>query len=154
MDQGYYGGVNDYSSQKRSIWQSRRGKFILIFLVMILITAVLGIVVGLKGVESKGKSMSQKLVKLIQKDDVDGSYQLLSENAKLAMDQNSWKTFVENNTSSLAGKKLEVVYTQGDGNYIEEGLNVGEAGSIIRVTVRSNKSDGKIETITISPTTL
>lgn len=147
----YGGGVQPEVSQSRP--SPKRKLMFIVLGALLAVTVILGIVSAMTG-KSTSK-LGASVISQIAVGDVESSYSLLSDESKQVTSADDWKTFVETNKPLLADKKVEKIFTKEiDDGIVSEGYNVGEPGSIHRVTINLSSKSGQIESIKINKTAL
>lgn len=153
----YYGGGSSFN-QYTNYSQSRRNirKILLIAsAIILLLVAALGILVA-SSEENQGSGISNKLISYISLGNGNDSYELLSQEAKIAISKEEWVRFVVANKSNMSNlDSLKLAYQQNlDENKVEEAYNIGTTGSIYRVVVAVNKKTNQIDSVSINKTSL
>lgn len=151
----YYGGNMSYqveSPAKKPFWRSKPA--FIFYAVLVLLTVIMGVVSTLKGgTSSVGKTGT--LLTLVQKGDGVKSYTLLSESGKAAISKEDWITQVVQLKPILAGKTPKKVYSQKlDDTHSETAYNVGDKGSVYRITVAYETKGGLVDSIRYNKTSL
>jgi hypothetical protein len=135
---------------------SKRKLALVALVVLVVVTIILGVVSSLG---QSGGGDADKIISSIAKGDSEGSYTMLSREARLTATRDQWTAYVKANQEDFSGKR-EVVYKQdlAEVKAVEYGINVGESGSITRVTVvvlnTADEGGGAIYSIRANPTTL
>ena len=151
----YYGSDMSYqveSPAKKPFWRSKPA--FIFYGILVLLTVGMGVVSTLKGgTSSVGKSTT--LLNLIQKGDGVKSYELLSESGKTSISKEEWITQVVQLKPILTGKTPKKVYTQKlDDTRSEVAYNVGEKGSVYRITIVYESKGGLVDSIRYNKTSL
>jgi hypothetical protein len=133
---------------------SRRKVLLIIGAALMIATLLVAVIFGISSRQGASADGS-KLISLIQAGDSVSSYELLSSDGKLAIPETDWAGFIALNQPILVDKKVSKAYgDKPDELVIEEGFDVGEPGSVVRVTILSDANTKLIHTVSINDTDL
>jgi hypothetical protein len=147
----YGGGAQPEVNQSRP--SSRRKLLFIILGVLLAVTVILAMVSALTGTNTA--KLGNNMISQIALGDSDAAYALLSDDSRQVTSSEEWLAFVTTNKPLLENKKVEKVFSKDLGNgIVSEGYNVGEPGSIQRVTINYSSDTSKVESVKVNATNL
>jgi hypothetical protein len=153
----YYGSTGSVPMSSMPRKNNRRRILLIVGGVFIV---VLTIILGVLSSTNNGGNQAQRFLSTIAEGDVEGSYKMLSSDARQTTNDVLWKSYVEQNKDKFS-EKATLAYEQklDETEAIEYGYNIGETGKVTRVTIvvlnkSSDDSTGRIYSVRSNPTNL
>ena len=148
----YFGQTGPGQSRGRS----KRSLVLIVLIVMVVVTVIVAL--GSTLVKPGQERLANSFIAKVAAGDAEGSFEMLSADAKQTTSVELWTKYVNNNKPFFTGK-TEMVYDQRlEGTEgTEFGINVGETGKIYRVTivvVSEKDASERIYSVRTTPTTL